>query len=503
MVTGRSASSFAVLLRISRYPCKTAPRPVTTCAPAFNATQNHHSPVVPLDDGDHDLDIDLVTLRRRPAPKLDSKPTLKDAQEAEQEIKSRPPPEHSLDRPDESIINAPPLSAEHAASTSSSKLPFEKNSPQPQRGLTKGDTRVVAGSQSECGVAAPKDVKRRRQSSEGKSRSSDASFNNLDPFIVPYLKSLQHKSSKATKPPVSVDSHPSPQDLDVEFLRPNDIRATYVARRKRMNTGKNEGEVNNGKTTSGEPGIIAEHLIHAGIQHLNLALSDGKVVIPRRALVRLIEQTINLSGAAVHGDDVVIERYSPTWHRFARLLRTSDLHKISSSSNNPNSLLSSAQQNIDHEQPEAQGVTDLQTKRTATTPTQSASQSKQESLPIATAVAEREYVILTLDARKKRVVTTRFRRLLDGSSNVPLPSSENLLKVEHLNKYAALLFDLELTHSCRYLSYLKPLEIEGFYVTAASDSGIVLSRNLNADNVSGDVSTGWLQRLLGTSSVNK
>ena len=50
----------------------------------------------------------------------------------------------------------------------------------------------------------------------------------------------------------------------------------------------------------------------------------------------------------------------------------------------------------------------------------------------------REYVILALDAPKKRVVTTRFRRLLDGSPNVPLSSSENLLKVEHLSRYVAL-----------------------------------------------------------------
>jgi hypothetical protein len=62
---------------------------------------------------------------------------------------------------------------------------------------------------------------------------------------------------------------------------------------------------------------------------------------------------------------------------------------------------------------------------------------------------------------------------------------------------------LNFTHSCRYLSYLKPLEIEGFYITAASESGIVLSRNLNAADISGDGNTGWLDRLLGPSRVNK
>jgi len=41
------------------------------------------------------------------------------------------------------------------------------------------------------------------------------------------------------------------------------------------------------------------------------------------------------------------------------------------------------------------------------------------------------------------------------------------------------------------------LEIEGFYVTAASQSGIVLSRNLDANDLSGDAATGWLKRLLG------
>jgi hypothetical protein len=49
----------------------------------------------------------------------------------------------------------------------------------------------------------------------------------------------------------------------------------------------------------------------------------------------------------------------------------------------------------------------------------------------------------------------------------------------------------------RYLPHLKPLESEGFHVSAVSESGIVLSRDLTPDDCPEDVETGWIQRLLG------
>jgi hypothetical protein len=47
----------------------------------------------------------------------------------------------------------------------------------------------------------------------------------------------------------------------------------------------------------------------------------------------------------------------------------------------------------------------------------------------------------------------------------------------------------------RYLPHLRTLEAEGFCVTAASHSGIVLSRGLNDDEVSKDPQGGWLGSL--------
>jgi hypothetical protein len=213
----------------------------------------------------------------------------------------------------------------------------------------------------------------------------------------------------------------------------------YSSNKKKKIVEKDSCDVKIDHAASGEPGTIPDHLIHAGIQHLNLTSSAGKVVIPRGMLVRLIEQTINLSGAAVHGDDVVIERYSPTWHRFARLLRTSDLHKISMSIDLTNVLPPHSQEKNHRAPPETQELTSKKSKETPIATEPPVECLNANSQPSPSAVVEREYVILALDARKKKVVTTRFRRLLDGSSNVPISSSESLLKVEHLNKYVTLL----------------------------------------------------------------
>ena len=88
-------------------------------------------------------------------------------------------------------------------------------------------------------------------------------------------------------------------------------------------------------TPSGEPAEIPEHVINGGVERLKLKSMGNTVIIPRSVLKRLIERTITLSGASILGENVVIERYSPTWHRFARLLRTSDLDKISSLGDTP------------------------------------------------------------------------------------------------------------------------------------------------------------------------
>jgi hypothetical protein len=493
MVLWRSTSSFALLLQISRSPPKTVPRSVTSITPLFPAACIRSSPLIPRDN-DHDPEIDLITLRRRVATEFISKRSLEVTEKNEPETKPKSKEERPSDRISEPIVMPPRVSAASSNSTTTSEsneenTPYKVGHALPKEGNTAFDRSSLIPDTS-----ASKDFD--RGGSNGvNSQPNNPSINNLDPFLVPYLRSLQSKPSKLAKRPVSLDRQPGQQDLDIDLLRPNDIRATYISRTKRAHGCKENGSVDTIKSTSGEPGIIPDHLIHAGIQHLNLPSSDGKVVIPKSVLLRLIEKTINLSGAAVHGDDVIIERYSPTWHRFARLLRTSDLHKISTLTDSPVST------RVNHKQktglPEFKDVPRQESKEQAAF-SQPVPGLKGDSSSSPQPVMEREYVILALDTRKKRVATTRFRRLLDGSSNVTLPSSESLLKVEHLNKFAH--FHLKLIRSSRYLPYLKPLETEGFYVTAAGESGIVLSRNLNPDDAVGDATDGWLRRLLGRKS---
>ena len=493
MVLWRSTSSFAVLLQISKSPPKTVPRSVTSSAPVFGAARIRSSPLIPRDDGDHDPEIDLITLRRRVGQDFTPKQSSGVSEKNELETKPKSKEEGHSDRISESIVTHPPVSAASPTSTTISKSAEEISPSNVGRGLLKEASTTFGGASLKSDMSASKDL--HRGGSTRDSWSSNTSINNLDPCLVPYLRSLQSKPSNSTEHQVPLHGQPSQQDLDVDLLRPNDIRATYASRKKRTYSHKENGSIDAIKRTSGEPGIVPDHLIHAGIQHLNLPSSDGKVVIPKTVLLRLIEQTINLSGAAVHGDDVIIERYSPTWHRFARLLRTSDLHKISTLTESPVSIPVNSKQKT--EPPGIQSVSSQESKEQSAF-NQPVPHLKGDPLSSPQTVMEREYVILALDTRKKRVVNTRFRRLLDGSSTVTLPSSESLLKVQHLNKFAH--FQLKLIRSCRYLPYLKPLEIEGFYVTAASESGIVLSRNLNSDDTSGGATRGWIQRLLGRKS---
>jgi hypothetical protein len=55
----------------------------------------------------------------------------------------------------------------------------------------------------------------------------------------------------------------------------------------------------------------------------------------------------------------------------------------------------------------------------------------------------------------------------------------------------------------RYLPHLKPLESEGFYISATSQSGIVLARDLGSDDPPEDAEAGWIQRLLGRGPLYK
>jgi len=67
MVVWRSATSFAVLLRIARnLPSCAVPRTVASSSPAFIVSKvSETGTLTPRDDGEHDPEIDLITLRRK------------------------------------------------------------------------------------------------------------------------------------------------------------------------------------------------------------------------------------------------------------------------------------------------------------------------------------------------------------------------------------------------------------------------------------------------------
>lgn len=261
-------------------------------------------------------------------------------------------------------------------------------------------------------------------------REMDA-VNNLDPYLEHYLRTLPSKSQTHAKSQIIPERNPSRQDRDVEFLHPNDVRATYNLSHQSTNMiQRSIGTAND----LAAPGHIPDNVVDAGIQRLKLPFSGDRVLIPRAVLGRLIEQTITLSGAAIHGDDVVIERYSPTWHRFARLLRTSDLDKISALAK-PNRVAPKYPKKVEVEEGKTESVVPEIVKLSEIqSPSVQRNINKDRQHDASKTHDEREYVILALDNKKKRVVSTRFRRLLDGAPQDAPLSSDSLLKVECLNR---------------------------------------------------------------------
>jgi hypothetical protein len=254
-------------------------------------------------------------------------------------------------------------------------------------------------------------------------------LNNLDPYLECYLKTLPSKSSTKVKRQIIPERNTSRQDRDVEFLHPNDIRTTYNLRPQPSDITGDPFKVS---ALPKEPGVIPDTIVDVGIQRLKLSSSGDRVVIPRSILLRLIEQTITLSGAALNGEDVVIERYSPTWHRFARLLRTSDLDKISQLTK-PNRAVPKYPKKAENGASDSGTAVTNNTKLSDTQLSKSAADDDDHP-KASTQSAEREYVILALDSKRKRVISTRFRKLLDGTPHVTAPSSESLLKVDNLDR---------------------------------------------------------------------
>jgi hypothetical protein len=264
---------------------------------------------------------------------------------------------------------------------------------------------------------------------------------NLDPYLEHYLRTLPSKSQTHAKSQIMSERNPSRQDRDVEFLHPNDVRATYHLSHQLADVTQQSAKATNAPAA---PGHIPDDVIDASIQRLKLQSSGDRVVIPRSVLGRLIEQTITLSGAALHGDDVVIERYSPTWHRFARLLRTSDLDKISALAK-PNRVAAKFPKKFEVEEgikesdaPENVKLPEIQPLRAQK------NADKEGQHETSKTRVEREYVILALDSKKKRVVSTKFRRLLDGAPQDGAPPSDSLLKVECLDRSCPICLNLHL-----------------------------------------------------------
>jgi hypothetical protein len=435
------------------------------------------SPSLPArDDGDHDPDIDLITLRRKQPSESHNvvrsrevKDTLNPHRKADDVFFEHPipaagqPENHPIGSANESVTHRRDENVDEHAD----RFPSTSTAPLASSVLTQGK--------------------------EG-SRFSTSAPDTLDPYLVHYLKSLRSQSSKSPKPVITVPNHPAPQDLDVDSLRPVDLRSNYGQRTFKSSTVRGHNpHISNGGP-SGEPGVIPEHLAHDSVKALNLPSSGGKVIIPRALLVRLIEETINLSGAAIRGNDVLIERYSPTWHRFARLLRTSDLHKISTLTTSDRSDPAHTPETADFDSGKSSKTPERASQ--TTTPDRSiesinASDKIDSSLA---AVTEREYIVLAIDSKKSRIISTRFSRLLDGSSETVPISTEDLLKVEYLDKYT----NMQSNTECRYLSHLKPLEVEGFRITAVNGTGIVLSKRIAEDVREEDAKSGLLSRLLGS-----
>ena len=406
----RSDTTWAVLLRVSLRKPRPAKRVV--------ARNSSPAAVPPRDDGDHDPEIDLVTLRRKRPSKFNSSILSREATDT-----AKPP----ADCPEFDAVSSKPPSPAGQNPGSHHTSQAENSVPHSWSTHTKIQAGQLSSTSSDSPLSSPS-ITRNMGSSPYTS-----SVDTLDPYLIHYLKSLRSKSSKSPKPPITEPNHPSPQDLDVDSLRPVDIRSIYRQRKSRSGMGPKDSQRASTGTPSGEPGLIPDHVTHAKIENLNLPSSGGKVVIPKALLVRLIEETINLSGAAVRGDDVIIERYSPTWHRFARLLRTSDLHKISSLSQSQYSDCPPRSDN------------DVFSLGTALETSESISGTKLHG-PVKSGVStdkinsevpevtEHEYIVLALDSKKSRVISTRFSRLLDGPVVIAPVSTEDLLKVEHLNK---------------------------------------------------------------------
>jgi hypothetical protein len=434
MVSWRISSGFSFLVRV-RKQCPQVPRSVSqqfspgvltvkrAATPVFEEKTSSLHP--PKDDGDHDSNIDLITLRRRhPCPPLStivSPPlTESDTEQTETGRTSYPEPiqasQDQLAQPEGVKSRTDILSKEDS-----------------DRRIEKEDSRAKLTSASTSNDLVGNEEHSKQPSS---TRSNfDFTSTTMDPYLLRYLdqkESPRSKSMPHTKTPRLSEQRRSREDLDVESLRPTDIRSLYMRQRRGSENGEDEKIQSKLEHPSGEPASVPEESVDVGIQQLKLASSGNSVVIPRSVLTHLIEKTITLSGASLSGDNVIIEKYSPTWHRFARLLRTSDLHKISALRDPKTSIVSS------NTNPAIQ-TKEQQASDTLPSPILNEPLPNSEPSNIAEdirATREREFVILSLDSKRKKVISSRFRRLFNDLPQQDYSTPDSLLTVESLNKYA-------------------------------------------------------------------
>jgi hypothetical protein len=319
MVNWRPTPGFAVLLRLSR------PSPRTTqlneVSLASSSFKNKHQPFkssAPGYDSVRDLPIDHTTLRSAPNDRKANKSehstqTYESHHDTNtQQIELRPSSRSPIERAAQYLPSNP-----RDVNTVEEKDPLGA-----EQGLGNESRPRMDEADSRDASSKKYNWKTREGGRLYRPNISKSFSHGTDPYLVQVLKSYRFKPKNPPPYP-----EPSEQDLDIENLRPNDVRTAHnIHVRKHHLESRIDYPLPN-------PNIDLSKNVEQIIRKVEDSLRDetlsSTVVIPRSKLIKLIEQTITVSGAAVDGNNVHIQRHSPTWHRFARLLRTSDLPSIS------------------------------------------------------------------------------------------------------------------------------------------------------------------------------